>query len=53
MRKIRSYRTLKKVKIGWIVICQDLRNKRQQINEINVCGRIFDCIAEWSRTRCV
>ena len=32
MRVFRSYRTLKKVKTRWIVICQDLRNTRQQIN---------------------
>ena len=30
--------TLKKVKIRWIVICQDLRNTRQQINGIKMCG---------------
>ena len=34
MREIRSYRTLKKVKTRWIVICQGLRNTRQQINGI-------------------
>ena len=33
-----SYRTLKKVKTRWIVICQDLRNTRQQINGIKTCG---------------
>ena len=33
-----SYRTLKKVKTRWIVICQDLRNTRQQINGIKMCG---------------
>ena len=27
-----------KVKIKWIVICQDLRNTRQQINGIKMCG---------------
>ena len=27
-----------KVKIRWIVICQDLRNTRQQINGIKMCG---------------
>ena len=29
---------LPKVKIRWIVICQDLRNTRQQINGIKMCG---------------
>ena len=27
-----------KVKTRWIVICQDLRNTRQQINGIKMCG---------------
>ena len=37
-REIRSNRTLKKVKIRWIVICQDLRCTRQQINWTEICG---------------
>ena len=36
--EIPSNRTLKKVKTRWIVICQDLRNTRQQINGIKMCG---------------
>ena len=36
--RVRNYRTLKKVKTRWIVICQDLRNTRQQVNGIKMCG---------------
>ena len=34
----RNYCTLKKVKIRWIVICQDLRNTQEQMNGIKMCG---------------
>ena len=37
----RSYLTLKKVKTRRIVICQDLRNTRHQINGIKMCGPRF------------
>ena len=39
MRAIRNYRILTRVRIRWIVICQDLRNTRRQMSGRRVFGR--------------
>ena len=38
-RRLRKQRTLTRVRIRWIVICQDLRNTRRQISGRRVFGR--------------